>query len=75
MVLLKLDIDSTRIEEAIIDQILAASDNYLIDELYFEHHVHTPPHVPVLPESTTLRDTYCIFSALRHKGVLAHAWV
>ena len=72
MVLLKLDIDSTRIEEAIIDQILAASDNYLIDELYFEHHVHTPPHVP---ESTTLRDTYRIFSALRHKGVLAHAWV
>ena len=76
-VLMKLDIDSTPIEEAIIDQILTDSDN-LIDELYFEHHVHTPPMFPywgVLPDSTTLKDTYRIFSTLRNKGVMAHAWV
>ena len=76
-VLVKLDIDSPPIEAAIIDQILTDTEN-LIDEVYFEHHVHTPPMFPywgVLPDSTTLKDTYRIFSTLRNKGVMAHAWV
>lgn len=78
-VVLKLDIDNTEIEEALVNQILSSERlRGLIDELFFEHHVNTPPmhrywHTAASPRMLT--DTYRIFSALRHGGILAHSWV
>lgn len=78
-VLMKLDIDATSVEEAIVDQILASDELLgLIDELYFEYHVHTPPMFPYwgrVSSSRTLASTYRVFFALRSKGVIAHSWV
>ena len=77
-VVVKLDIDNTIVESALMAQILSDPALMgLIDELYFEHHVDTPPMYPywgALPGST-LADTYAIFTTLRKRGVLAHSWV
>ena len=78
-VLLKIDIDTTPVEEALVEQILASDELLgLIDEFYFEHHVNTRPmyrHWGNLSVSWSLADTYRIFTALRSKGVIAHSWV
>ena len=76
---LKLDIDTTPVEEALVGQILASDELLgLVDEFYFEHHVNTRPMHPSWRTQSapqTLADTYRIFAALRAKGVVAHAWV
>ena len=55
-----------------------------IDELYYEHHVIHSPMYKMWWNSRlggdnrpneTLVDSYELFSALREKGVRAHAWV
>ena len=78
-VLVKLDIDTTPVEEALVGQILASDELLgLVDEFYFEHHVNTRPMHPYWGTQSaqqTLADTYRIFAALRGKGVVAHAWV
>lgn len=76
-VLVKLDIDATDVEEALVEQMLSDLTG-LIDEFYFEHHVHTRPMFPYwgqLSEARKLADTYRIFSTFRKRGVVAHAWV
>ena len=50
----------------------------LIDEFYFEHHVNTQPmnrYWATQGAPQTLADSYRIFTALRGRGVIAHAWV
>jgi hypothetical protein len=78
-VLLKIDIDNTPVEEALVSQLLASNELLgLVDEFYFEHHVNTTPMYPswrTFDSPRTLEDTYRIFTTLRSKGVLAHAWV
>jgi hypothetical protein len=78
-VVLKLDIDNTPVAEALMDQILASPElRGLIDELFFEHHVNTPPmhrYWGTAASPRMLTDTYRIFSTLRSDGVIAHSWV
>jgi hypothetical protein len=78
-VLLKLDIDNTPVEEALVAQLLSSPTLLgLVDEFYFEHHVNTVPMYPywgTAGSPRTLEDTYRIFTTLRHNGVIAHAWV
>ena len=78
-VLLKIDIDNTPIEEALVKQLLASDELLgLVDEFFFEHHVNTAPmhrYWRTQGSPRTLEDTYRIFTTLRSKGVLAHAWV
>ena len=74
-VVLKLDIDNPGIETDLMTQI-ETSYTDLIDELFFEHHVDTPPMRPfwsyVLTD--TMTDSYSMFLKLRNKGVRAHSW-
>ncbi len=78
-VLLKIDIDNTPVEEALVHQLLASDELMgLVDEFYFEHHVNTEPmhrFWATQDSPRTLEVTYRIFTTLRSKGVLAHAWV
>ena len=78
-VIIKIDIDAPSIEDAFIHQILNDVElSRLIDELYFEHHVHMDPmidrgwgHGPTLKQEVSLQ----LFSALRRLGIRAHSWV
>ena len=78
-VVLKLDIDNTPVEEALVNQILDDPQLLgLIDEFYFEYHVNTQPmHHAWLTQNVpeTLADSYRIFTTLRSKGIMAHSWV
>ena len=78
-VLVKLDIDTTPVEEALVGQILASDELLgLVDEFYFEHHVNILPmhqYWGTQSAQQTLADTYSIFATLRAKGIVAHAWV
>lgn len=78
-VVLKLDIDNTEVEEALVNQILFSTRlRGLIDEFFFEHHVNTPPmHRYWQTEGSprSLADTYRIFSTMRSAGIIAHSWV
>jgi hypothetical protein len=78
-VVVKLDIDNTPVEEALMSQILFSSRlRGLIDDLFFEHHVNTPPmngYWQTDASPRTLADTYRIFSTLRSNGIAAHSWV
>lgn len=78
-VVLKIDIDNTEVEEALVNQILFSTRlRGLIDEFFFEHHVNTQPmhhfwHTEGSPR--ILADTYRIFSTMRSEGIIAHSWV
>ena len=87
-VVVKIDIDTNHIEEALIEQIVAEPGlASLIDEVYFEHHVWESPMfykgwLHSLQESDgtpktshTLADSYRLFSRMRHLGIRAHSWV
>ena len=80
-VVLKLDIDTPTIERALIDQMLADSEvRSRVDELYWEHEVHTSPMVHQgwgahgWPNET-LAQSYELFTRLRELGIRAHSWV
>jgi hypothetical protein len=84
-VVLKIDVDNTMVESALIKQIIASNDLHeLIDDLYWEHHVYMNPlvrnawgstlkGVPVV--NNTLADSYHLFTVLRKLGIRAHSWV
>ena len=77
-VAVKLDIDVPDIEASLMDQL--AKDDALrqrVDEVFFEHHVNVKVMVPYWGTgdlSTTLKDSYSMFLALRIKGIRMHAW-
>ena len=83
--MLKLDIDpSQETEEALIAQILAdESLAALIDELYYEHHVHLSPMsikawangLHGNKTQQTIETSYEIFTRLREMGIRAHSWI
>jgi hypothetical protein len=81
-VVVKIDIDNSPVEEALIDQLLADRTlTSLVDELYFEHHVlNTPMWLHGWQKggtvtTHTLVHSYAIFSQLRELGIRAHSWV
>ncbi len=80
-VVVKIDIDNTPIEEALIDELLAdRATSALIDEFYFEHHVRNTPMWHYgwsggTVTTHTLPNSYEIFGRLRELGIRAHSWV
>jgi len=80
-VVVKIDIDNTPVEEALLEQLLAdRSLSVLVDELFFEHHVlNTPMWLYGWKADTvtnhTLVHSYDLFSQLRALGIRAHSWV
>lgn len=76
-VIIKLDIDTPEIENALVDHLLA-SPKYmsLIDDFFYEHHIDIRPMHPWwgAPSGGHLSDTYRIFTQLRKNGVRSHAW-
>jgi hypothetical protein len=78
-IIVKLDIDNPSIENSLMTQLkqdpLLLS---LIDEMAYEHHVHTPEMMPFwgnLSESgVTLSNTYEDFLFLRKHGIRMHSW-
>ena len=80
-VVLKLDIDTPAIELVLIDQVLVDSEvRTRVDELYWEHEVHTSPMIHQgwgahgWPNET-LAQSYELFTRLRELGIRAHSWV
>lgn len=79
-VVLKLDIDNSAVETALIKQVLKSTNLLVhIDEVYFEHHVAmSPVHWSSWGDSVgnaTLPESYEMFQQLRANGIRAHSWV
>lgn len=85
-VVVKIDIDNTPIERALVEQLLADRGlSSLVDEFFHEHHVRDSPmmHQGWAPHSApradrpmqTLAQSYELFSRLRQLGIRAHSWV
>ncbi|UJR19848.1 hypothetical protein I4U23_022981 [Adineta vaga] len=79
-IIVKLDIDTTVLENVLINQILTdPSIHTLIDELLFEHHVTINEMMPYWGNmghslKGSLEDSYILFTKLRQLGIRAHSW-
>jgi len=83
-VVVKIDIDTPLVEVELVKQLLEDPVLLrLVDEFYFEHHVHGSPMQflgwgDLRGQKVSypgLEDSYKIFQKLREKGVRAHSWV
>ena len=83
-VAVKIDIDTPEIEIELVSQLLEDPILLnLVDELYFEHHVHGSPMQyqgwgDLRNQNVShpgVEDSYKIFKTLRERGVRAHSWV
>ena len=78
-VLMKLDIDTVVLEEALVDQLLRGDTLLtLVDEFIWEHHVVFPSLQPYWGLEPGMKDqeaTIALLSQLRRRGVRAHSWV
>ena len=77
-VVVKLDIDTEAIDNALARQILGTPALLeLVDEFYFEFHFSNPDISWLWKPGqfeATVADTYALFAQLRHKGVRANPW-
>ena len=77
-VVLKLDIDSSDVETAIVDYMLQWDKMNLVDEFLWEHHVTNYLMAPFWghTQDTTchLADSYQYFLRLRQRGIRAPLW-
>lgn len=72
-VVVKLDIDHSTTEIALIDQLLANPDLLkLVDQFYFEHHVGLKEWVAY---SESAKKSLLLFDRLRKSGIPAHYWI
>ena len=78
LIIVKLDIDTSFIEVPLARQLLE-DDRYsrLIDQFYFEHHVHLREMTPYWTQSMngSFAESLELFSGLREKGIPSHSWV
>ena len=79
-VVLKLDIDTPEIELPLAKQLLEDKDGVyhkLIDQFYFEHHVHMAEMLRFWQTSMngTIQQSLELFHGLRRKGIPSHFWV
>ena len=78
-VVLKLDIDSSDVETAIVDYMLQWDKLNLVDEFLWEHHVTNYLMAPfwghTQDKTRTIADSYHYFLRLRQRGIRAHSWV
>jgi len=80
LVVLKIDIDTSWVETALLKQIMEDPALHgLIDELYYEHHTAgNPLHWTNWQETvgdTVIGESYQNFTRLREVGIRAHSWV
>jgi hypothetical protein len=75
-VIIKLDIDTSHLENEFMKQILNdKSISSLIDEMFFEMHVTVNEMKPFwLQPPGELKDTYILFTKLRELGIRMHSW-
>jgi hypothetical protein len=77
-VVIKLDIDTPRLEIPLAKQILEDDRlSNLVDMFYFEHHVHLKDLQRhwAGTMSGTLGESMNLFRKMREKGISAHYWV
>lgn len=78
-IVVKLDIDTSSIEVPLAHQVLDGGPDgiyhRLIDQFYFEHHVHIKEIYGWYKSAEgTIRDSLELFAGLRERGVPAHFW-
>lgn len=79
-VVLKLDIDSPRLEAMFLDYILSDAElSMKIDELYWEPHFHFPELIACCWRRTanmsmSFSDVFQTLQSLRTRGIRAHGW-
>lgn len=77
LVVVKLDVDTGHIEVPLAKQILENAQLYkMIDQFYFEHHVHLQELSPNWQGTMrgSIESSLQLFHDLRKKGVAAHFW-
>ena len=81
-VVVKVDIDHPALEKAIVSRIANEPKlSALIDELFFEYHIHVGDHAPPLPQAAphlspdTVGEALGLMQRLRAQGVRSHFWV
>ena len=83
-VVLKLDIDSPQLERQVIERLAATPAlASLVDELFFEYHVHVDDARPLSPAQLaakgrspdSVQDAIALMQRLRRLGVRSHFWV
>ena len=79
-IVLKLDIDTRSIEIPLVKQLLEDKDGIyhkLIDQFYFEHHVHMAEMRQFWGGSMsgTVKESLELFRGLRENGIPSHFWV
>ncbi|UJR17469.1 hypothetical protein I4U23_004364 [Adineta vaga] len=75
-VIVKLDIDTPILENALINQLLNDSKIHsLVDELCFEHHITVNEMIPYWQRpGGSLKDSYTLFRKIRELGIRMHSW-
>lgn len=78
-VVVKLDVDTSSVEVPLARQLLEDKGGVyskLVDQFYFEHHVHLGDLAPNWLQSMngTVEDSLDLFYGLREKGIPAHYW-
>ena len=79
-IVVKLDIDTSHIELPLAKQLLEGGKDgiyhKLVDQFYFEHHVHLGEIAPRWGGSMkgTVQESLDLFGGLREKGIPAHFW-
>ena len=77
-VVMKLDIDTGKLESNILQQILGDDEAWpLLDEVFFEHHTEGTPMVQYWGDTVSgdITDSYKLFLDMRTRGIRAHSWV
>ena len=77
LIIVKLDIDTTKIEVPLAETLLEDdSINKLVDHFYFEHHVFLYEMRAWWGRNMkgTVQDTFNLMNGLRKKGVASHFW-
>ena len=79
LIIVKLDIDNSSIEMPLAYQLLEDKDGIyskLIDQFYFEHHVHLGELAPSWKGfmNGTVKESFELFQNLRKKGIASHSW-
>ena len=76
-IVIKLDIDTSHIEEPLALQLLEDESLHpLVDQFYFEHHVLLK-EIPGWGRNirSTIKDSMELFHGLRQKEIASHFWV
>ena len=77
LIIVKLDVDTPAVEIPLAYQLLNNPRlGNLVDQFYFEHHVHLKELAPSWQKSMngSVKDSLYLFSELRQMGIAAHYW-